>query len=126
MSYVSLFLTWALIPFACPVLCRKSWIGQLANLHFVAVLESHHGLFVKLMNKFFGRPVAPLQDLEHEGRDEWLAVLQDELGEGAPCASDVAQPPSAAGRDADHDGDQAPPQGLPVLACLSRLFGHLT
>ena len=77
----ALFLTWALIPFACPVLCRKSWIGQLGNLHWVALLESHHCLFAKLLARFFGKPSAPVTT-QHPQRDEWLAVLQDEVSAG--------------------------------------------
>ena len=85
----ALFLTWALLPFACPVLCRKSWIGQLGNLRWVAVLEAHHGLFVKLMSRFFGRPSAPVRDDRPEPGDEWLAVLNEEVSAAHSAQADV-------------------------------------
>ena len=83
-AYAALFLTWALVPFACPTLCRKSWIGQLATLNFVGVLEGHHNLFAKLMTKFFGKPVAPVQIVEEASSDPWLQALQDEVSRPGP------------------------------------------
>ena len=106
-SYVSLFLCWALVPFACPVLCRKSWIGQLGNLHFVGILEAHHGLFVKLMNKFFGKPTPPVETPAAPSDDPWLQALQDELAEAGAGAPVRVQPESAAeagDTDARHEG----------------------
>ena len=114
-SYMSLFLTWALIPFACPVLCRKSWIGQLGNLHFVAILEAHHGLFVRLMHRFFGRPVPAVQAVQADSADHWLQVLQEEVSEAAR-----RELPSADGdvEQLDADGDGHPGRPLPSRFCL--------
>ena len=103
LTHASLFLTWALVPFACPVLCRKSWIGQLGNLNWIGVLEAHHGLFVRLMNKFFSKPqAAPAAHPVSGPSDEWAAALEDELQSQAPQAD-----PSS-GRAQEASADAAP------------------
>ena len=51
-SNISLHLVWALLPCQCPILCRKNWLGTLPNLDWIGLMESHHGLFRRLMIKF--------------------------------------------------------------------------
>ena len=118
LSYASLFLTWALVPFACPVLCRKSWIGQLGNLRFVGVLEAHHGLFVRLMNKFFGKPeAAPVPRPDRS--DEWAAVLEDEVRMPLQAAAD---PTSSRDQEASADAAPREDEGHCRLFVSSRLI----
>ena len=108
-AYAALFLTWAVVPFACPTLCRKSWIGQLATLNFVGVLEGHHNLFAKLMTKFFGKPVAPVQIVEEASSDPWLQALQDEVSRPGPHRVEEGRgPDDNAGPAGPSEADPAP------------------
>lgn len=52
----AIFCTWALLPRQFPVYSRKSWINYDQAIDAVAILDAHHGLFVRLMNAFLGKP----------------------------------------------------------------------
>ncbi|CAE7321147.1 unnamed protein product, partial [Symbiodinium necroappetens] len=107
LSLAALYCTWALVPFACPVLCRKSWLNQMPNLHFLGVLESHHGLRVRMLRRLLGGPTKePTRRLAPAAND-WDQELQAALGaaagaedqEGAAAAA--AEPEAVAGEQSE-------------------------
>ena len=105
-SNIALHVVWALLPIQCPILCRKNWLGTLPNLDWVGLMESHHGLFRRLMAKFVGKPVPGLQDsagvpndsrtLQSSAADPWAMAIQDHLRESGPHPPQVSVASSAA------------------------------
>ena len=87
---VSLFVVWALLPKPCPLMARKNWVNQLPNTDWVGLLESHHGLYSKLMLLHMGSPKAltlrtpnlqqETQALAIQADGDWNSALQMALG----------------------------------------------
>ena len=95
---ISLFVVWALLPRACPTMSRKGWVKQLPNADWVGLLESHHGLYSKLMLLHMGSP----KRMEPQGQqsltlppgreDDWSAALQHALSRAPEEVPRVAAP----------------------------------
>ena len=87
------FLSWALIPRKLPVLSRKTWTGFGPSLSWVGLLQSHHNLFQRVMQVYFGgaatveeEPGDSAEPHTHAaagagGHDAWMAnFLEDANG----------------------------------------------
>ena len=109
MTTCALYVTWALVPFQCPAMSRKNWLNQTAG-----ALESHHGLFSRLMALHLGSPKSagpsasvqgvpavqsdPAGNDDGFGFDMWQDALLDELVQSTQADEAPAQSaPSGSG-----------------------------
>lgn len=59
----AVFCTWALLPHQLPIYSRKSWVNYDKAIDAAAILDSHHGLFVRMMERYIGKPSVPPSQL---------------------------------------------------------------
>ena len=81
-----MFLSWALIPGACPVFSRKSWTRADESVDFAGLLASCHGLLERVYGRYVGSPASSVSTPRADsGRgtaeDSWLALLREEAGQ---------------------------------------------
>ena len=101
------FVSWALLPFRCPVYPRSRWTRADEAFDFVGLLCSVHNLLPALINELTGGPNKPQQeqtsqqhqhglfdvlDDKHEDLelDEWQTLMEQETGSG--CGRFAANP----------------------------------
>ncbi|CAE7721375.1 unnamed protein product [Symbiodinium sp. CCMP2592] len=118
MSNMALYVSWALLPCQQATISRKNWIGQTDAMNWTGVLESHHGLYSRLLLMYFGTPkvvnpsrgqaateAAPVSD-DEDGMQDWKQALMDELS-SAPAPADPQVVPEV---HADGAGPEAAPE----------------
>ena len=77
----SVFVSWALIPHACPLYSRKSWTQADHSVDFAGLLASCHSLLERVYGRYTGAPVSarPAQTTVSASNaasgDAWLALL---------------------------------------------------
>ena len=96
------FVCWALIPMKPPVYNRKDWRQSDDAVDFTAVLASHHNLLARVLEKFTGRPSAPISEkmvISSAVRQGWSDSEpdQDEPDQPALLSSDAAAADEADG-----------------------------
>ena len=114
LEHFKTYVVWALLPGKIPVYSRKSWVGYDRAIDAVAILECHHGLFSRMMQKYVGRPTA--SPGAHDGQlaapsHGWLDALEAEASAHSGEASVPAAPVQPQGEaHADDAGESGNPE----------------
>ncbi|CAE7255822.1 unnamed protein product [Symbiodinium sp. CCMP2592] len=109
-AYFKTYVVWALLPAKIPVYSRKSWVGYDSAIDAIALLECHHGLFSRCMEKFVGSPTNLPKADDDEARGPvpqgWAAALEAEV-HVAPVSSagSAAEPQADVQHAAAEDGE---------------------
>ena len=117
MTTCALYVTWALVPFQCPAMSRKNWLNQTANMDWVGALESHHGLFTRLMTLHLGsaKTIVPGMDgnaQQPDQKEDAPAVQTDPAGDGFDMWQDALLDELVQ----SHAAEEAPAQSAPCVA----------
>ena len=110
LELMSLFVVWALIPFACPLYSRKNWLNYDKSVDWIGLLESHHKLYTRVMIVYVGKPkAAPVLAVVASNShcsDSWLLALCDDHA-AAPTSAASAAPKNSSHNQPEADGDGA-------------------